>query len=357
MKLQPLFPAVLTGLLFACSEGGTGGTGGILPLPATSTSSVGGFANKGPFRTGTTIELSEVDSSGSVGSIQATASTATNFGDFLITADRAGPVFVSSAGNYFSEVSGDIEGPITLSMIVDLSADNEIHNINLLTTLSVARIQVLMADGMQAGPAIAMAESELLLGFSDLLGVIDNTSGFSKLIFFNNLQEQADTAGNGYLLAISSLFEQVVRTRSSSNGMSPAENMQTILSDVAEDLADDGSLSQQDLLVEVSRAMSTINPDQILFNLFSIQPTVQQDALESSTLSDAANVSCVVRLSNLNCTDTDNDSTSTTFSAIDIIADINRFIDSDGDGIVNRDDDDDDDDGVADVDDETPYGD
>ena len=39
------------------------------------------------------------------------------------------------------------------------------------------------------------------------------------------------------------------------------------------------------------------------------------------------------------------------------VADMDLFIDTDGDGVVNGDDTDDDGDGVADVDDDTPYGD
>ncbi len=359
MNMRYGFTLLLLGILAGCSEGGTGGTGGITPPPldmGTATTSIAGFANKGPLAAAASVTLAPLSATGVVGETLTMSTTSGNVGEFLISAAITGPVIINASGDYFSEITGTAEGAVNLSMVAVPTELSEIHNINLLTTITTPRIQALMANGIAADQAITMAETELLQGFNSTLGSIDNTNGFSRLLLFAELQTDIDLEGNSYLLALSSLFEQVAQTRALSNDLDAPGNMQAMIESVANDLSADGVLTQPELLAEILVAMQGINPDQILLNLFLLQPSFQSEVLTGTPLAEESNVSCSITRGELVCLAGGSNAVTTTLSATNLIADLDRFIDTDGDGTVNNEDLDDDNDGIEDANDETPYG-
>ena len=345
MKFEHLIISLLTATLLGCAEGGTGGTGAVItPLPTSNT--ISGNASKGPLRNGSTVRVSRLNTDGSVASTLTQASITSDAGEFTFDIDdNESNVIIETTGQYFSEVRGDIEGDITLSSIVEINGNNELHNTNLLTTLTSLRIQALMNDGMAIQTAISTAESELLAALSPLLPTLNSPSRFAGSLLISRRQQNSDLDSNAYLLALSSVFDQLAQTRALANNDSAAVNMSLLIESVANDLAINGELTNSAVMNELINAMTELNPDQVLLNLFLLDSELESVA-NASDLS-----ACEVLLGELTCADDSGQNQNIT----SIIANLNKFLDSDRDGIVNSLDTDDDNDGILDTEDTRPY--
>ena len=345
MKFEHLIISLLTATLLGCAEGGTGGTGAVItPLPTSNT--ISGNASKGPLRNGSTVRVSRLNTDGSVASTLTQASVTSDAGEFTFDIDdNESNVIIETTGQYFSEVRGDIEGDITLSSIVEINGNNELHNTNLLTTLTGLRIQALMNDGMTIQTAISTAESELLAALSPLLPNLNSPSRFAGSLLISRRQQNSDLDSNAYLLALSSVFDQLAQSRALANNDSAAVNMSLLIESVANDLAINGELTNSTVMNELINAMTELNPDQVLLNLFRLD-----SELESTANASDLNA-CEVLLGELTCADDSGQNQNIT----SIIANLNKFLDSDRDGIVNSLDTDDDNDGILDIEDTRPY--
>ena len=345
MKFEHLIISLLTATLLGCAEGGTGGTGAVItPLPTSNT--ISGNASKGPLRNGSTVRVSRLNTDGSVASTLTQASITSDSGEFTFDIDDSeSNVIIETTGQYFSEVRGDIEGDITLSSIVEINGNNELHNTNLLTTLTGLRIQALMNDGMTIQTAISTAESELLAALSPLLPTLNSPSRFAGSLLISRRQQNSDLDSNAYLLALSSVFDQLAQSRALANNDSAAVNMSQLIESVANDLAINGELTNSTVMNELINAMTELNPDQVLLNLFRLD-----SELESTANASDLNA-CEVLLGELTCADDSGQNQNIT----SIIANLNKFLDSDRDGTVNSLDTDDDNDGILDTEDTRPY--
>ena len=96
---------------------------------------------------------------------------------------------------------------------------------------------------------------------------------------------------------------------------------------------------------ELINAMTELNPDQVLLNLFRLDSELESTA-NASDLS-----ACEVLLGELTCADDSGQEQNIT----SVIANLNKFLDSDRDGTVNSLDTDDDNDGILDTEDTRPY--
>ncbi|MDC0892586.1 beta-propeller domain-containing protein [Pseudomonadales bacterium] len=345
MKFEHLIISLLTATLLGCAEGGTGGTGAVItPLPTSNT--ISGNASKGPLRNGSTVRVSRLNTDGSVASTLTQASITSDAGEFTFDIDDGeSNVIIETTGQYFSEVRGDIEDDITLSSIVEINGNNELHNTNLLTTLTSLRIQALMNDGMAIQTAISTAESELLAALSPLLPTLNSPSRFAGSLLISRRQQNSDLDSNAYLLALSSVFDQLAQSRALANNDSAAANMGLLIESVANDLAINGELTNSAVMNELINAMTELNPDQVLLNLFLLDS-------ELDSVANASDLSaCEVLLGELTCAD-DSDQNQNITS---VIANLNKFLDSDRDGTVNSLDTDDDNDGILDIEDTRPY--
>ena len=224
-------------------------------------------------------------------------------------------VIIETTGQYFSEVRGDIEDDITLSSIVEINGNNELHNTNLLTTLTSLRIQALMNDGMTIQTAISTAESELLAALSPLLPTLNSPSRFAGSLLISRRQQNSDLDSNAYLLALSSVFDQLAQSRALANNDSAAANMGLLIESVANDLAINGELTNSAVMNELINAMTELNPDQVLLNLFLLDSELESVA-NASDLS-----ACEVLLGELTCAD-DSDQNQNITS---VIANLNKF--------------------------------
>ncbi|MFT6432322.1 MAG: hypothetical protein ACJAVI_000357 [Candidatus Azotimanducaceae bacterium] len=346
MNIQRISVIFLFATLFACSEGGTGGTGAVI-APPPAPNAVSGHASKGPLRTGSAVSVNRLNENGSVAELLTQELISTDEGKFVFEIDNDEVVFIKTIGPYFSEVTGAYENAITLSAIANISASNELYNTNLLTTLTSPRIQRLMNDGMSVTSAISTAESELIIALRPILPAPSTTSRFTNLLVISRLQAGSNQENNAYLLAISSIFEQLVQTRTQTNGDSAAENMGAFINLLSSELATSGQLSNGPIMAELVTAMTELNPDQVLLNLYRLDTELQ-----TPTAMDSLSA-CEVLIGELTCAGNSAQNQNVT----SIIADLNRFLDSDKDGILNSLDTDDDNDGVPDTEDTRPYSD
>ena len=135
---------------------------------AVKDKSISGVSQKGPFVTGSTIKLYELDG-------KTYASTGKSFpgkiasddGKFNVSSiNLASQYALLEATGYFrDEITGRSAGPITLNALTDLS-DRKTVNINLLTHLEYERVLHLMKTGLNISAAKKQAETEILKVFA-----------------------------------------------------------------------------------------------------------------------------------------------------------------------------------------------
>ena len=136
-------------------------------IVAIKDKSISGVAQKGPFVTGSTIKLYELDG-------KTYASTGKSFpgkiasddGKFNVSSINLASqyVFLEVTGYFRDEITGRSGGPITLNALTDLS-DRKNVNINLLSHLEYERVLHLMKTGINISAAKKQAETEILNAF------------------------------------------------------------------------------------------------------------------------------------------------------------------------------------------------
>ena len=206
---------------------------------AGGTFSFSGKAQKGPFVTGTTITVNELNESlGQTGKAFTTSITSDD-GSFSLNniEMESNLALLSGNGFYFNEVLGQLSSAqITLQAIADLT-HAETVNINVLTHITKARIETLVRKGMSFSDAKRQAEGE----FQDFLGVTNHfNQGFEQM----SIASQGDF--NAMLLAFSIILQR------SSNNIAvvptlPAE-LTWLMTSLSTDFAADGAVNDQALV-------------------------------------------------------------------------------------------------------------
>ena len=203
------------------------------------TFSFSGKVQKGPFVTGATITVNELNESLGQTGLSFTTSISSDDGSFSLNniemeSDLA---LLSGNGFYFNEVIGQLSSAqITLQAFADL-ADDETVNINVLTHITKARIETLVGKGMSFSDAKRQAEGE----FQDFLGVTEHfNQGFEQM----SIVSEGDF--NAMLLAFS-----IILQRPTNNIMEiptlPAE-LTLLMTNLSTDFANDGAINDQDLV-------------------------------------------------------------------------------------------------------------
>ena len=199
-KLQLLFLitilALAFSLLLSCSEkdenSSSSGSG-------TSSNTVSGYVQKGPFIQGTVITVWELDSSLVQTGRTFIGTIDDNTGTFNARGNVVSPyVELSAVGYYFNEVSGSLStAPLTLQALSDLN-DNSSVNVNLMTHLEKKRVEYLIDAGSTFTAAKTQAQAEIMKIFN-----IENVSlGSSETL---DISKSGD--GNAVLLAISAILQ------------------------------------------------------------------------------------------------------------------------------------------------------
>jgi hypothetical protein len=182
----------------------------------------GGYVQKGPFNSGTSVWISELDEQlDQTGRVYSTT-IADNSGRFsqrnieLISSY----VELRADGYYFNEVTGQTApAPITLSAFADVS-DVSSANVNVLTHLAKPRIEYLVKqEGKDFADAQQQAESEVLAIF-----------GWDKPA--EATFDKLDLVSSGILLAVSAIAQ----------GYSSPASLLQLLAEISADIAADGQL-------------------------------------------------------------------------------------------------------------------
>ena len=168
---------------------------------AGGTFTFSGKVQKGPFVTGTTITVNELNTSlGQTGKAFTTAITSDD-GSFNLSniEMESNLALLSGNGFYYNEVIGKLStAQITLQAIADLN-NEETVNINVLTHITKARIEKLVGGGMNFTDAKRKAEGE----FQDFLGVTEHfNQGFEQMSI------ATDGDFNAMLLAFSVILQR-----------------------------------------------------------------------------------------------------------------------------------------------------
>ena len=237
-KLQLLFLTTILALAFSlllsCSEkdenSSSSGSG-------TSSNTVSGYVQKGPFIQGTVITVWELDSSLVQTGRTFIGTIDDNTGTFNARGNVVSPyVELSAVGYYFNEVSGSLStAPLTLQALSDLN-DNSSVNVNLMTHLEKKRVEYLIDAGSTFTAAKTQAQAEIMKIFN-----IENVSlGSSETL---DISKSGD--GNAVLLAISAILQ---------SDKSEAE-LTELLSTINTDIRTDGTLDSNTTKATLATAM------------------------------------------------------------------------------------------------------
>lgn len=275
---------------FSCYEGQC--------MAGQGADTLAGAAQKGPFASGAKIEALALDARGVPTGKVFTSETDNGLGEYEVRVDEGYTYQVSARGAFFNELlGGQTETVVELAALVQPSASGTTEaNVNALTHLAYRRAAQLLGEGGGAESAIAVAEEELRA----VLGLVYPGSTRAAAATMNLIR--ADVADSQYLLAASCLLLQAAQREGGPLKLQP------LLDHLGQDLADDGKLEAAfaDKLREAHR---TLDPASCKTNL---QLWLQHNAPGK------------------------------------VVPDLDRAIDTDGDGIANAVDDDDDGDGTPD---------
>ncbi len=226
--------AFLMALMTSCSDDSSTNTNN----PAVNSiekKTISGYSQKGPFVTGTSVTLQELDG-------ESLAQTGKSFkgdiskdnGEFIISSvSLASPYALLEATGYFrNEITGKkSSGTITLNALTDLSQREKV-NINVLTHLIRKRIYNLVSNGSTVADAKKQAETELFKNF----GISGDFKPSEDLDIFHS------NDGDAALLAISILLLHDLNDA----------DFTDILSKIANDFEEDGKWDNSTAQTEIA---------------------------------------------------------------------------------------------------------
>ena len=203
------------------------------------TFSFSGKVQKGPFVTGTSITVNELNESLGQTGKSFTTSITSDDGSFSLSNIEMESDWALLTGNgfYYNEVIGQLSSAqISLQALADLTEGLTV-NINVLTHITKARIETLVGQGMSFSEAKRQAESE----FQDFLGVTEHfNQGFEQM----SIASQGDF--NAMLLAFSIILQRPTRLSNVIPTL-PAE-LTWLMTNLSTDFADNGAIDNEVLV-------------------------------------------------------------------------------------------------------------
>ncbi len=228
------------------SDGDSGGAGG---ASGGGLVTLNGAVNKGPFVTGSTVNVSPVGATGNPTGAVYSTQTLNDLGEFSVDFDYAGLVSLEGSGFYYNEAVGELSGAnITLRAFYEVAAaGTQAAHINIITHLSYNRVKTLMTEGSAFTAAVAQAEGELRAALAISPEGFDPGAQGTQMNISGG-----DNAANAYLLATSAVFAKAAMRRQRDGGSIDA-NLQEILNTFGSDLQADGALNE-DKVAELAAA-------------------------------------------------------------------------------------------------------
>ena len=213
---------------------------------------VKGNIQKGPFISGSSIIVQELDSSFLSTGISFNTVTNNDFGGFGISNKIVSPyVEIITSGFYYDEVKGSIsDANLSLRTLVEIS-DSILTNVNLLTTLSKERIIFLVENqGLDFKKAKIKAQNEVL----EIFDIPKNDS-----INFNGLDISQDGDENAILLAASIVLQ----------GNLSVGELSEMISKIIQDIKEDGQISNQNISNTLEGNAESLNLEDVRENLIN----------------------------------------------------------------------------------------
>ncbi|WP_431127411.1 hypothetical protein [Flagellimonas flava] len=195
-----------------------------------SKSSLSGAVQKGPFVNGTSISINELEENLSQTGKTFNTQITNSQGSFEINNVELISNFVHLQANgfYFNEILGEqSSAQLTLNAISDVSNKTTI-NVNILSHLEKERVEYLIGEGSTFKDAKSQAQNEVL----DIFGFSSEATQSSELLDISQSGEN-----NAMLLAASLIL----------NGYRTEGELTELLSNISEDLKEDGTLDDLSL--------------------------------------------------------------------------------------------------------------
>lgn len=213
-------------------------------------SMVTGQVQKGPFVNGTSITMSELNTSLSQTGNVFTTQITNNKGSFQIDNISLTSSYVefSASGYYYDEVKGEISSsPLNLLALSDIR-DISTVNVNLLTHLEKQRVEYLMKQNKTFPEAKKAAQGEILGIFGISLNGITNSE---------TLDITVNSEANAILLGISLVLQ----------GNRSVGDMTELLANISNDLKSDGIINDASIISVLRNSAKTLNLVSIKSNL------------------------------------------------------------------------------------------
>ena len=195
---------------------------------------VTGQVQKGPYINGTSISMSELNSSLVQTGKIFTTQISNNSGSFEINNISLTSSYVefSANGYYFDEVKGDISiAPLNLFALSDIT-DISTVNVNILTHLEKLRVEYLVKQNKTLSEAKKIAQGEILAIFGFSLSEMDDSE---------TLDISVNNEGNAILLAISIILQS---NRS-------VGDLTELLAGITNDIREDGILNSESIMTNL----------------------------------------------------------------------------------------------------------
>jgi len=248
------FLLVISFLLFiACNKDSSDST-----RTETRVYNPSGKVQKGPFLSGTTVNIYELNPELNQTGRSFTVQTTSNAGDFALNGIEleSNLVLIASEGFYYNELKGEVsQSRLQLQAFTNL-LNNEVSNVNVMTHVIRGRIENLVASGMTYEDAYDQAKDELLL----FLGEED-----SPMVNFEEMDISESDNHDALLLAFSSMVQRYPGyTTSQDNDVA---ELSLLLSDLQSDFADDGDINELENIDRLLKNISYLVPDNVISNL------------------------------------------------------------------------------------------
>lgn len=222
-------------------------------IQKTFSGKVSGVSQKGPFLIGSTITLHELDESIGTSGRAFPEKIKNDKGEFEISYKELSSNYalLVADGYYRNENTGKkSSAPIKLNALSDLS-DRSTVNVNLLTHLEYDRVKYLISEkGLEYKDAKAQAEKEIFKIFN--ITVDKETSAEDLSIFGESTNDAA-------LLAISVLMQ----------GRSSEGEFSERLALVAQDIEEDGTLDNEQILADIADGVALLDLEQVSNNILA----------------------------------------------------------------------------------------
>ena len=215
-----------------------------------------GAIQKGPFITGSTTSVSNLDVLLNPTGTVFTTATSDNLGHFELSLEATQIVAIESNGFYYNEATGSLSvSPITLRALYGVGdASAQTVYVNLVTHLTFDRVERLILEGATFANARTQAEHELRVALGIVpadLQLADDGVGLNIL--------GGDSDGNSYLFAVSTMLAAAAQRV---NPEAADAALQELVNSISTDLAQTGEIasSRRALLAD---ALATVDTSQV----------------------------------------------------------------------------------------------